>query len=238
MLTPTDSIQTAYGQARFPVSALVLDAHRAWVRRVISPGSWWSGNQRIEFVAAVWAALDDVEPLPAWVAPSAAGRVPAGRDLPAPAHDIAYRLARHAATCTEAWYAAALIALDVEPPAYVELVALAATAAAVHGFARGMAVERPPLPDALPGDPDRLAPELVPATLNWVPVRPPADQRASVVQALHAVPDDFDMVWTMAAAQYMPDHEMVNMDWQRGILHRRQMELVAARVSLLRECFF
>ena len=218
MLTPTDSIQTAYGQARFPVSALVLDAHRAWVHRVISPGSWWSGNQRIEFVAAVWAALDDVEPLPAWVAPSAAGRVPAGRDLPAPAHDIASRLARHAATCTEAWYA-------VPDARGVQVV-------------NGMAVERPPLPDALPGDPDRLAPELVPATLNWVPVRPPADQRASVVQALHAVPDDFDMVWTMAAAQYMPDHEMVNMDWQRGILHRRQMELVAARVSLLRECFF
>ena len=238
MTRMSDPVGEAYGHARFPVPSLVLEAHRTWLDAVAAPGSWWTGGQRLEFISAVWSAMDDNDPLPPWVTPTAATRVQVGSELPSAAHDVAYRLGRHAGTCTEAWYTAALAALAVDPPAYVELVALAATAAAVHGFARGMAIERPVLPPAQPGQPDRIAPDLVPATLNWVPVRPPADQRAAVVQALHAVPRDFDLAWSMAAAQYMPDAEMVDLNWQRGVLHRRQLELVAARVSLIRECFF
>jgi hypothetical protein len=46
--------------------------------------------------------------------------------------------------------------------------------------------------------------------------------------------------WRMADAQYMPEPEMVDPAWQRrpGGLPRAQMELVAARVAQLRECFY
>ena len=77
-----------------------------------------------------------------------------------------------------------------------------------------------------------------PPTLNWVPVAAPADQRASVVQALSALPDEFDNLWQLAAAQYMSDAEMVDPAWTRGTLSRPQMELVAGRISKLRDCFF
>jgi len=61
-----------------------------------------------------------------------------------------------------------------------------------------------------------------------------------VVQAFTAVPDEFDALWRLADVQYMSDAEMAHLDWRRtgSPLHRRQMELVAARLSLHRQCFF
>jgi hypothetical protein len=79
---------------------------------------------------------------------------------------------------------------------------------------------------------------LAPATLNWVPVAAPADQTASVVQALSALPDEWDNLWRLAGAQYMSDRQMDDPLWNRGTLSRPQMELIAGRLSLIRECFF
>jgi hypothetical protein len=44
----------------------------------------------------------------------------------------------------------------------------------------------------------------------------------------------------MADAQYMPHPEMVDPGWSRrpGGLSRSQMELVAARLTKLRDCFY
>ncbi len=73
-----------------------------------------------------------------------------------------------------------------------------------------------------------------------MPVAAPADQVAAVVQAYTAVPGEMVNTWRMADAQYMPEPEMVDPGWTRrpGGLSRAQMELVAARVTQLRECFY
>jgi hypothetical protein len=78
------------------------------------------------------------------------------------------------------------------------------------------------------------------AQFNWVPVAEPADQAAAVVQAYTAVPGEQINTWRMADAQYMPQREMVNPDWSHrpGGLSRAQMELVAARLTRLRDCFY
>jgi len=106
-------------------------------------------------------------------------------------------------------------------------------------FARAVGAPLPSLPGVVDGSPTgHEAPELAPATLNWVPVAAPADQRASVVQALSALPDEWDNLWRLAGAQYMSDQQMSDPQWNRGTLTRAQMELVAGRLSLIRECFF
>lgn len=232
-----------YENSTFPVFADVASVHTAWLDHATGSGTWWSGLHRRTFVTAVWSALDDPDPLPPWVPPSHAGRAPSpagGEPSPIDATlaDVAYRLGRHAATATEAWYQKTLAALEVQPPAYVELVALAAMGAAVATFAPALGLPRPSLPEARDGEPTREAPETEAALLNWVPVTPPADKRAAVLQAFSAVPVEFAMLWRFGAAQYMPPEEMVHMDWKRGALHRSQMELVAARTSLLRQCFY
>ena len=50
--------------------------------------------------------------------------------------------------------------------------------------------------------------------------------------------EQLDRLWTLAAAQYIPNKEMVDPRWTRGTLSRQQIEIVAARVSQLRECFY
>ncbi len=173
------------------------------------------------------AAYLDPSPPPPWARPTGD-----------PLLDGAFRLARYAGTITDDWYRSLLLE-GVDPLDWVELVGVVTAVVPVVAFHRAIGSPVPPLPAPRAGRrAGRVAPVLAAATLNWVPVAAPADQVASVVQALTALPDEFDNLWRLAAAQYMSDEQMADPRWNRGTLSRPQMELVAARLSLLRECFF
>lgn len=182
--------------------------------------------------------MTGADQLPPWTAPSSvAGRLPAGPAAPPLAHDAIYRVAAHAATVTESWYRSMAEALG--DLAYVELVAISSTVATVATFRRAAGLEQLPLPEPVDGEPSRLVPpDLEPAGLNWVRVKAPADQLAAVVQAFTSVPAENAQLWRLAAAQYIPIEGMVDPQWNRGTLSRAQMEIVAARVSQKRDCFY
>lgn len=220
------------------VRADLADAHlQAW-DALGAPGTWWDGHQRVELAATAIAALTADEPLPPWTAPSTVDRVlPANPCAPVIAHDAMYRVAAHAGTVTESWYER--VSGELGDLAYVELVAMACTVAAVTTFRAAAGLSPWDLPAAIDGEPSRFVPpDLVPAGLNWVRVTSPADATAAVVQAFTSVPAENDRLWTLAAAQYIPNMEMVDPHWSRGCLSRPQMELIAARISQLRECFY
>lgn len=217
----------------------LAEAHRLAWEHVSSPGSWWSGTQRIELASTILSALFDDEPLAPWARVSDTDRLPQASAAPAAAHDFVYRLARHAGTITAEIHRT--VADEVGELAYVELCALTSTVAAVAHFHRNVGLEVPPLPDPVAGEPTGERPdEIVAAELNWVPVAAPADRTAAVLQAYTSVPAEQANTWRMGAAQYMPSEEMIHPDWSRrpGGLSRAQMELVAARVAQLRECFY
>lgn len=219
----------------------LAEAHRLAWQHVAGPGSWWTGEQRVELARTVLGAIDDDDPLPPWVGVTTAGgeRVPADRVAPDAAHDAAYRIARHAGTITEDVYRR--FADDLGELPYVELCAIVSSVAAVAHFHRNAGLPLPSLPEPRDGEPTGERPgEVVAADLNWVPVAAPADQTAAVVQAYSAVPGELENTWRMAAAQYMPPAEMIHADWMRrpGGLTRPQSELIAARVAQLRECFY
>ena len=219
----------------------LLAAQAAAWRQVTSPGASFGGGERSAIAAVALAALDDPAPLPPWVSPTQAGRtlpgVPAEPALPALVVDATYRIARHASSLSEDWYHD-VIARGLAPIAYVELVGIVSAVAAVDGFYRAAGLPRPPLPAITEGEPHRQHPHVEKATLNWVPVAAPADRTASVVQALSALPDEYDNMWRLAESQYMSNEQMDDPRWTRGTLSRPQMELVAGRLSLIRECFF
>ncbi len=157
--------------------------------------------------------------------------------LPDVVVDAVYRIARHASTLTDTWYRDQL-ECGVDAFSYVEMVGVVVAVAAVDGFFRAAGLERPPLPDVVAGEPHGRHPQVEQATLNWVPVATPADRVAAVVQGLSAAPAEWDNVCRLAAAQYIPVDEMGELGWSRGTLSRAEMELVAARLSAARECFF
>lgn len=176
--------------------------------------------------------------LPPWTAPSTVDGC-LGRDLVAPtaAHDAVYRVAAHAGTLSESWYRD--ITDELGDLAYVEIVGIACAVAAVVAFRRAAGLVPWELPRPVDGEPSRVVPpDLVPAELNWVRVTSPPDEVAAVVQAFTSVPAEHERLWMLADAQYIPNLEMVDPRWTRGTLSRPQMELVAARVSQIRECFY
>lgn len=216
----------------------LADAHRLAWEHLASPGSWFTGEQRLELAATVVLAIHDIDPVPPWVGITTTDRLTA-ETAPVVAHDLAYRLARHAGTITADVHETA--AAQLGALAYVEVCAIVSTTAAVAHFHRNVGAELPAFPDPVTGPATGERPdEVVAAELNWVPVAAPADQTAAVVQAYSAVPAEFENTWRMASAQYMPEEEMIHPDWSRraGGLTRAQTELVASRVAQLRECFY
>ena len=217
----------------------LADAYRAAWNDVARAGSWWTASERSELAATVVLAIGDPDPLPPWTGVTQGGRLEDDRLAPDVAHDVAYRIARHAGTMTRDVAQSAMDELGALP--YVELCGLVSTVAAVVHFHRNVGEPLPPFPDPAGGAPTGAQPaEVVEAELNWVPVAAPADQTAAVLQAYSAVPATHETTWRLGAAQYIPPDEMVHPDWMRRPdgLTRPQTELIAARVAQLRECFY
>ena len=209
------------------VRADLRQAHATSIAHVAAPGARFTAERRCAVAQAAIAAYLDADPPPPWVRPHG--------DL---GLDVAHRLGRHAGTITQQWYEQ-IVSEGLHPLEWVEIVGIVIAALPPVAFARAVGAPLPELPAPVAGAPTgREAAELAPATLNWVPVAAPADQVASVVQALSALPDEWDNLWRLAEAQYMSDRQMDDPLWNRGTLSRAQMELVAARLSLIRECFF
>ena len=205
----------------------LADAHRRSFAHVSAPGARLSAARRVQIGTVARDAYLAGRPSPPWVRPYGD-----------PALDVAYRLARHAGTITEQWYQQ-VITEGMHPLEWVEIVGIVVSTISPVAFARAIGNPVPGFPDPLAGEPHgREADELAPAALNWVPVASPADQTASVVQALSALPDEWGNLWRLAESQYMSDAQMADPRWNRGTLSRPQMELLAGRISRVRECFF
>ena len=209
------------------VRADLLAAYTQSLLHVASPGPRLTAARRVEVADAALAAYLDPAPPPPWVRPYGDAAL-----------DVAHRLGCHAGTLTEQWYRQ-ILDEGMHSLEWVEIVGVVVGALPPVAFARAVGHAMPRLPAPVDGEPTgRVAPELAPATLNWVPVAAPADEVASVVQALSALPDEWDNLWQLAAAQYMSDRQMDDPRWNRGTLGRPQMELAAGRISRIRECFF
>ena len=216
----------------------LVRAHNQAIAALSKPGTWWTGAQRRELAITAQLAISESEPVAPWVGVSTvANKLPASLTAPKIAHDVMYRISRHAATLTRDWYEK--VTAEINPLAFVELCGIACTIAPVMAFRRSLGLPALEVGPAESGQPSNKKPEnIVAAQLNWVPVVGPADKDAAVVQAFTAVPETNRVIWAMADAQYIPDKEMVDPKWTRGTLSRVQMELIATRVSQQRECFY
>ena len=216
----------------------LVRAHNQAIAALSKPGTWWTGAQRRELAITAQLAISESEPVAPWVGVSTvANKLPASLTAPKIAHDVMYRISRHAATLTREWYEK--VTAEINPLAFVELCGIACTIAPVMAFRRSLGLPALEVGPAESGQPSNKEPDnIVSAQLNWVPVVGPADKDAAVVQAFTAVPETNRVIWAMADAQYIPDKEMVDPNWTRGTLSRVQTELIATRVSQQRECFY
>ena len=219
-----------YASSPHAVPGEIADAHRGAWQRIASPGSWWTGAQRIEAARLAREARSQRSSAP-W---QRAQPLPAAGVLPPRASDLVLRVAVDVHTLDADWVAETVAQLG--DGAYVELCAVVVCTTAVDAFAEALGVELEPLPDALPGEPDGVLPEGMGDVGAFVPM---AENQAgpNVARALSLVPQDnaafFGLVGTMYA--FANFSELV---WKDAALSRPQVELVAARVSAVNECFY
>jgi hypothetical protein len=243
---------TSYDAAPFAVREDLAAAHRRAWDRIARPGTWWTGGERVAIAAetrnAPGCAL--CRESKAALSPFAVkGDHDSLGALPGPVIEIIHRLRNDPGRLTRQWYEG--VVADVGDARYVEIVGVVVTVVGVDVFARAIGVEPRSLPTAAAGEPSRLRPGSAKPSGAWVPMiavedaeGPEADLYGSrafvpnVRKALSLVPAEVRSFFgDLGDAHYFDIDEMMDIMKERAI-SRAQIELLAARVSALNQCFY
>jgi alkylhydroperoxidase family enzyme len=241
-----------YDAAGVPVGEDLREAHRLLWRHLAGPGTWWDGAQRIAIAAesrhATACALcrrrkGALSPA------SVAGEHDTLGALPAAVVDVTHRVRTDPGRLSRAWFDG-VMASGLDAPAYVEAIGVVTLLSGADFFARALGIPVSPLPAPRPGAPSRHLPASARPGEAWVPMIAPEDATGpeaglygdaplvpNIMRALSLVPDEVRALGRSSAAHYLPIAAIGDPTVRRA-LDRMQMELVAARVSALNECFY
>jgi hypothetical protein len=191
------------------------------LRAVAAPGTWLTGAQRrtAALAALTWDGV-----------PAADGSAAdAADDLVA---EVATVLSSAAHTVRGEWIAS-LGERGLDPLAYVEVLGVVARVRALGTFLYALGQPTPTIPPAQPGAPSHALATGATVDGGWVPTV----GKAWAPNALSAVPAEHDAMQVIHEVFYLSMEQMMDLEIERD-LHRTQIELLAARTSLLNECFF
>jgi hypothetical protein len=190
---------------------------REW-QRLAHAGTWFTGAERVAIAAAARGAVHDR---------------PGGSTLPPAVVDAARTVAVSAASIRPAdisrWAEGGL-----DEWSYVELTGIVSRLLALDVAAFGLGWGERALPDPVAGEPTRVRPEDAERTTGWVPTVGPA----SAPTSLSAVTAEHDGMFDLHGVLYLSMVEMGDLAIERDGLGRPQIELVAARTSMLNDCFY
>lgn len=248
----------SYESAASAVRNDITEAHRRAWERLANPGAWWRGAERVAIAAETRAALDCelcANRKQALTAGSVPGRHAATDLLPAAAVEAIHRIRTDPGRLTESWLQDLLAGrlsddggITVEQ--YVEITGVVVTLVAVDTFAHTAGAGLAPLPTPVAGEPSSYRPEGAIKDVAWVPMIPRGAAVGAesdlygegfvpnVRRALSLVPDEVRGIFELGAVHYLSMEEMGNMKSQSRAISREQVELVAARVSALNECYY
>jgi hypothetical protein len=246
------TIEIDYSAGGVPIREDLAAAHRFLLDHVRSPGSWWSGAERIAIAAECRAAADCAlcRERKAALSPNAVrGEHDSLGKLPEPVIEVIHRIRTDPARLSRTWFDSVVPAV-LDEARYVELVGVVTLFTGMDYFARTLGSPPFPLPDPLPGEPSRRRPSSARAGAAWVAMIAPEDADGpeadlyggapfvpNIVRALSLVPDEARALQRSSAAHYLAVERIGDPSARRS-LDRMQMELVAARVSALNECFY
>ncbi len=241
-----------YADSVYPVRAAVEQIHQETLDSFARPGTWLTGAQRAWLVAQardarIQAGLQE--------ALHDAPALPADAGLPAVAGRIARRIAVSVTDLDRSILEEAL-AGGLTDAEYVEIVGVVSRAVNVDVFARGIGVPMRALPAVTAGEPSRARPQAARSEGAWVDSVPggarggemakhiydsSAPQAAPfILRALSLVPDEARGLICLGRAQYLNiEQRFMDMEFSHNpSLSRMQLELVAARVSAINQCFY
>jgi hypothetical protein len=237
-------------------TALELAQNEAW-RRLGSPGTWWTGHERVAIARECRAAARC-----GFCADRAAALSPlvvAGRhsvaepSLPPPAIEAIHRIRTDPGRLGESWFLA-LRDAGLGEEHYVELVSIVAVTVAIDTFRRGSGLAPLPLPDAVTGEPSRHRPSGAKHGPAFVATLAPGDRTAeepdlyldhpgprrrvgaNIHRALSLVPDSMIHWWDVLEELYQSGPQMRDYGVEYRAISHAQIEMLAARVAALNRC--
>ena len=242
-----------FSNAPYPIRPDLADAYRAYWVKLSTPGTWWTGEQRVAIaqesrnaLACSFCAARKTSLSPYGLV----GEHEHGLGLQDAAIDAVHRIVTDQTRITQK-YVNDNVANGLSKEAYVELVGVVVAVLSIDEFHRALNLPIEPLPTARPGDPSAYRPAHLSEDIGFVPTVPregavgeesdlwPPDFCRNVLRALTLVPNALREWRELAAVQYLSFEGMKNFvkDEARTI-NRMQMELIAGRVSAVNECFY
>lgn len=230
---------------------LILAHQRAW-RRLAQPGTWWDGPQRVAIAAEARRAsqCDLCKHRQAALTPNAiSGAHDSLGALAEPIVEVIHRIRTDASRLTEDW-CRQVLTQGMSDAAYVELIGVVATTIAIDAFTHAMGLETHAFPLPIEGAPSTHRPPGASLGLAWVPTVAPEDVSdsepnlyeglggANIHRALSLVPAEVKGFFDLDTAQYLPDAALRDYGREYRAISHAQIELLAARVSALNQCFY
>jgi hypothetical protein len=241
-----------YRPAGVPVRADLRETHARLLDYLARPGAWLDGEQRIALAResrnAAHCALCGERKR------SLSPEQPAGEhdrlsDLPEALVELAHRVRGDSQRLSRGWFERTL-ADGVCEGTYVEAVGVVAFTAGIDYFCRAIGMPPCELPAPRPGATSGHVPQGLRSGQAWVSMLAPEDASGpeaslygdspfvpNIVRALSRVPDHARHLQLEMRSHYVGLADLGNPKVGRD-LDRRQMELLAARVSALNECFY
>jgi len=245
-------IDSSYADAPVPVRRDLREAHARAFDRLARAGTWWSGAERLAIAQEVRRApaCDLCARRKQALSPLAVDGEHDGETiLPASVVEVVHQVVNDPGRLSHVWFEK-VMAAGLSSEHYVETIGVIVTIFSIDSFGRGLGVPPRPLPEAKAGEPSRQRPAGAReggAWVPWVPERLAKGREAdlydtprtgNVLKALSLVPDEVRQLKDLSEAHYLGVAEMMDLETTDRAIDRRQIELVAGRVSALRECFY
>lgn len=204
----------------------------AWIH-LAEGGTWWTAGEQLSLARLARTAFAE-RFAPPWSRPATDAARATAPIAPAAARAVV-TVAADARTIDRYW--AEEVIAELGDIAYVELVAIGATIAAIDAFAAARGGEITAFPDAAPeaSVPPRSRPEGMGDAGAYVDMAVPWSD-ANVARALTLAPRGNLLYRRVGMALYHDGH-FLDLDWDRP-LSRPQTEVLATTVSAANECFY
>ena len=241
--------------APYPVRADMAAAYEEAWRHLARAGTWLDGDRRLAIAAETRnaTACRLCRERAAALSPFA---IDGDHDhlglLPDPIVEIVHRVRTDSGRLTESWFRA-MLECGVTEEDYVETVAVISIATALDTLARGLGVPVRALPQPEPGAPARHRPNGAKSGLAWVPTLEQEDLEdgdpdpypgktpdliANIHRAMSLVPAEVAAFFALDDVIYLPQWAMKDFSREFRAISHAQIELLAARVSMINRCTY